>query len=652
LKVGSSLPEKPGALKSLATGAYRMALVRARNLSHVPPTTEARLSVTKAGRSTVVRLFDYLTPLLAEDTERLANAWIKSLRTAAIDGQPFRDRVTYHGDSLWWFAEIYLHKRRTINGVFGVIHALEALIQSEAPDRLAIVSGNQTLSVVAPQVAARRGVAFDAGATAARPGLRALGAGLLPALYAFGPLLKRLRRSRHAPVRDDAFRADVVVFVHSAFWNPASGDDTYVGPLVKALRADFGDRLRMVSLGPPTAFRARTWRTRLGEWRGGAASGPGEAAAAPAIETLSSLRALSGSRRIWRDRQSMAALLLSSEDLARACRHDGIDFAPLLREDFTGIATLQFPWSARAMDEAGAALDLIRPRVLVTYAEAGGWGRALVLEARRRGIASVGLQHGFISRHWLNYLHEPDEAMPSPAGEAGYPFPTLTLLYDDFAREHLIGRGHFPEDTLRVVGNPRLESLVRAAGALTAGELAKAREDTGARPDQHVVLLAIKYRTAWDETLRALAAAVGEMPDVHLVIRPHPGDAPGCYDGLISGLANARVAPRSSSPVALITSARLVVTINSTVAIEAMPLGVPALAMRLPNYLTPFVDAGAMAGTTAPQEIRPALARLVRDEAARADLLERSRRFIDRYRLVPDGDVGERTVREIRRLVD
>ena len=35
---------------------------------------------------------------------------------------------------------------------------------------------------------------------------------------------------------------------------------------------------------------------------------------------------------------------------------------------------------------------------------------------------------------------------------------------------------------------------------------------------------------------------------------------------------------------------------NSTVAIDAMVLGVPALVVGLPNNLSPFVEAGAMAG--------------------------------------------------------
>ena len=51
------------------------------------------------------------------------------------------------------------------------------------------------------------------------------------------------------------------------------------------------------------------------------------------------------------------------------------------------------------------------------------------------------------------------------------------------------------------------------------------------------------------------------------------------------------------------------VTVNSTAAIEAMPLGVPALVVRLPNNLTPFVEAGVMAGAATDAAIEPALER-------------------------------------------
>jgi len=104
------------------------------------------------------------------------------------------------------------------------------------------------------------------------------------------------------------------------------------------------------------------------------------------------------------------------------------------------------------MDEAGAALDYLQPSAVLTYAEAGGWGRAIMLEARRRGITTIGAQHGFIYRHWLNYLHEPDEMAPSSgnASDAGFPRPTSTLLFDGFAEEHLRRNGHFPEGSVLI----------------------------------------------------------------------------------------------------------------------------------------------------------------------------------------------------------
>ena len=65
------------------------------------------------------------------------------------------------------------------------------------------------------------------------------------------------------------------------------------------------------------------------------------------------------------------------------------------------------------MDSAVRRFDTLshQERALTTR-EAGDGDHALVLEARRRHVPSIGLQHGFIYRHWLNYRHEPDEMEP------------------------------------------------------------------------------------------------------------------------------------------------------------------------------------------------------------------------------------------------
>ena len=56
-----------------------------------------------------------------------ANQWIKDLRHARVDGASLRDRFTHRGDSLWWFAEIYLHRMRVVTRAHRAVAALERL---------------------------------------------------------------------------------------------------------------------------------------------------------------------------------------------------------------------------------------------------------------------------------------------------------------------------------------------------------------------------------------------------------------------------------------------------------------------------------------------------------------------------------------------
>src|SRR5262249_43558024 len=161
------------------------------------------------------------------------------------------------------------------------------------------------------------------------------------------------------------------------------------------------------------------------------------------VVSCAPLAALESSREVWTDRYRHLKALWRNEALRRHAIVAGCDCWPIVRNELAGIALLQWPWSARAMDEAAAALDVLEPRLALTYAEAGGWGRALMLECRRRGIPSAALQHGFIYRHWLNYLHEPDEMAPAADQglDLGFPRPDLTLLFDKYAAAHLEHQG-------------------------------------------------------------------------------------------------------------------------------------------------------------------------------------------------------------------
>jgi hypothetical protein len=301
------------------------------------------------------------------------------------------------------------------------------------------------------------------------------------------------------------------------------------------------------------------------------------------------------------------------------------------------------------MDEAAAALDRLRPAVALTYAEAGGWGRALVLEARRREIPIAGLQHGFIYRHWLNYLHEPDEIAPDREnpGDRGFPLPGRTLLFDGYAEQHLRARGHFPGESLAVTGSPRLDALVGAAQRCSPESVRAAASQAGAGP-RKLVLVVTKYKEAAAILCEVLDAAA-RLDDVHVAIKTHPAETPEVYEPVAAGRPHVTVVPAATPLAPLLLASELIVTVNSTVAIDAAVLDRRSLVVGLPNNLSPFVDEGLMAGAAA-GAVGDALRRILYDQELRLQLDANRKRVLARHGIGSDGRAADRAAAAILEL--
>ena len=590
-----------------------------------------------------VELASYLDAATEEAAHDAEYAWIKHLRHVPVDGTSLRQRFTVRGDSLWWFTEIYLHKQQAILDLHRTILATEALIERERPRSLNVEAGPPLVHEIVPQVAAIRQVPTRSPRVPDREWLTRLAR----LKWRARMLMLAARASRlKSAVEPSSPSSGVVAFVHRAFWRSGQDDgsaESYIGPVLSEIeRAAAAEGVRYVGIGPSSNFRVRRWWHPL-------APSAGERAVVP-VERYAPWGALRDSRAVWRQSRDNFAALGRSEEVRRAATIRGVDCWPIVREQLAGVVWLQWPWSARAMDEAGAALDALRPRAVVTYAEAGGWGRALILEARRRGILSVGLQHGFIYRRWLNYLHEPDEMQAVAASSGVFPAPSLTLTFDDYAARHLRERGHFPPETLRVTGSPKLDALISSLGSVTQEEIAATRRAVGAEATDAIVLLTTKEAQV-RPVLPALIDAVSSIPHTRLLIKPHPGENEDAYNAAVAGRACVRIVPAATSLAALLAASRAVVTVNSTVALDAAVAGIPALVIGLPNNLSPFVDAGALAGAARPAEIRPLLERILYDQEFRQQL-ERARRvFLEESGMRSDGRAAVRSAEAVLEIV-
>jgi surface carbohydrate biosynthesis protein (TIGR04326 family) len=595
-----------------------------------------RITLTSAGGRTLTRdLASFLSAELRDRARAEANRWIKSLRLAPFEGVPMRQRFTYRDDSLWWFTELYLHKMRRLDRAVTTVLALETACAEESPASLSLESDNLSVHRAAVAFAATRQleIALHGSPTAPRvDNWRSLEIGLSARLSGLRGRLRPERKPR------------VAAFVHTAFWRRGADGSTespqqesYIGEVLDAVAASAGrEELFCVGVGPRRNFRSGWWdRVR--------ASAPSQRLVTP-IERLVPGDALAGSLDLWRRRTALAAQLTSGDGIRDAARYRGCDLWPVLEPELEGVARLQWPWSVRAMDEAGAALDALEPGVAVTYAEAGGWGRALMLEARRRRIPSIGLQHGFIYRHWLNYLHEPDELDPLDR-DAGFPLPGVTLVFDGDAARHLRDAGRFPAGAIEVTGNPRLDRLAADFSRLQSERAVVRRELVGS-DDRPIAVLAAKYSEIQHE-LPALVEAMRPLADARLVIKPHPAETSDVYAAVAAGTGNVIVTSPAVDLARTLVAADLLVTMNSTVAIDALVLGVPSLVVGLPNNLSPFVSAGAMTGAEGGDAIRERLRGLLYDPQVRSAAIAAGAAFARDRALMSDGQAARRTAAAI-----
>jgi hypothetical protein len=585
---------------------------------------------TKQGAGRRVAVSDLLPAPERETIRELTNRWIKSLRLVRYGTKTMRERFTYRGDSLWWFTELYLHKVRHLEEAVATVIALDRACDTLGPDRLELEGGSRTMRSAAEAFGLARGLTVTlTGASPDRP------AGLASYREALSAGLSRLRpatRWTSAPPR-------VAAFVHTAFWRRSSdgtGEESYIGPVLERLKVKLGPGgLALVGVGPARNFRTRRWWDPLLP-----ASTP--TPEVTAVERFSRGMVL-GSNTVWRNRAALARDLTSGSEIRAAGILRGCDLWRILERELVHVADLQWPWSARVMDEAGVALDVLSPKAVVTYAEAGGWGRAIVLEARRRGVASVGIQHGFIYRHWLNYLHEPDEVVPLE-GDGGFPSPDRTLLFDAYASEHLRSHGHLPADRLAITGSARLDDLKARVDRLRSDRDA-VRRGLGVSSGTKLVVLAAKFSEIRDE-LPGLFAAVAAEPAIHLVIKTHPAESSASYEALAGGVRNITIAAAEADLAVLLAATDALVTMNSTVAVDGLVLGVPALVVGWPTNLSPFVDAGVMAG--GPNlDVGDALRRVLYHQASRDELHSRATAFARAYRIQADGLAAERASDEI-----
>lgn len=287
-----------------------------------------------------------------------------------------------------------------------------------------------------------------------------------------------------------------------------------------------------------------------------------------------------------------------------------------------------------------AALEALRPRVLVSFNTTNEVLAPAVLQARHRGIPTVCLQHGI----WGTAVH----------GRGLLPHD-LMILFGEYARR-LLAPLAAPHTRFVLTGHSMYDNVQRESdgSALRAALLGD---------HEHIVV--VTTQPAEERLMAAeerwwvlgLAEACRDI-NALMLIKPHPHETELLpkYRRLADTMPDTvRVVGHGEFPLdRIIAASDVLATRYSTTAFDAAVLQKPVMTVNLsggPDQY-PFAAEGAALGVSEYEEIMPVLDRLLNDRQTRADMVERQQRFLDRHIGPRDHRATERIAAEISGLLD
>lgn len=312
-----------------------------------------------------------------------------------------------------------------------------------------------------------------------------------------------------------------------------------------------------------------------------------------------------------------------------------------IKESFTKICTSRFCESIRRILLVNELFDTLDISVILEWAETGQEEKEIILLSKKRGIKSVLLQHAMdpLSHVWDKYHR-------FALGGYSYFISNKQALWGQQVKNSAISYGK-KEENLIVTGSPRHDNFFKSIGKKKKNGviLFATTAVTGRMSFEQTP---IEAYTNFDNFVREVCRIAKKFPDKQLIVKPHPQpDSLSNITKIIKEIDPSIPILYNASLIELINSCDLLITFNnSTVILESMILGKPAISLQIEKWAQEddIVKTEAFLSISNIEEIENGMKKILYDTNYKNNLIENSKIFVDNY-LANHGTASQKLVK-------
>jgi hypothetical protein len=335
--------------------------------------------------------------------------------------------------------------------------------------------------------------------------------------------------------------------------------------------------------------------------------------------------------------------LKNIESLKKTLTYQEIPLWNLLEDEFSYLFTTYFVELVKYIEVMRYMINREKVKIVVSWNDVLKFEKTVALLCKDLKIPTLVIQHG-VTGHPMGYVPVTSDKM---------------AVWGEIAKNWLVNHG-VNSDKLVITGNPKFDDLSRKEidpKKSTIYDELKLDSKKGvfvfATQPPLVGFISRETEKANELVFRALLKAMEEFPDKQLVVKLHPIDD-GKLVRRIAGEQKAKmniVITKNVNLYDLLRVSDLLITIDSTVALEAMLLNKPVVLINLDKRSNIYLERGAAIGVEEAQNIVPTIKEILFGTAEKA--LEKERKkFVYDCAYKQDGQASKRILDLIDRMVN